>query len=73
MKTYKQALEARATKYAREAAADRKAAAKVAAFSPTDPRIGVLSRKGKPVYYAFINGIYVETTDLSALMAELAS
>lgn len=72
MKTFKQVREARAAKYAKEAEADRKAAAKVAAWSPVDPRIGVLSRKGKPVYYAFINSIYVETKDLSALVAELA-
>lgn len=72
MKTFKQALEARAAKYAAEARAAAKAEAKAAAWSPTDPRIGVLCRKGKPVFYAFIRGIYVETTDAQALAAELA-
>lgn len=29
-------------------------------WMPTDPRIGVLCRRGKPVYYAYIAGIYCE-------------
>lgn len=71
MKTFKEAREARAVKYAAEAAADRAAAAKAAELSPTDPRVGVLCRNGKPVYYAFIAGQYVEAKRLATIVAKL--
>lgn len=41
--------------------------------NPTDARIGVLCRKGKPVYYAVIGGIYRESMDLAAIESDLAS
>lgn len=71
MKTYKQVREARAAKYGAEAEADRnaaaKAAAEAAAWSPVDATIGVLCRKGKPVYYTFVRGVYLESKDLAGL------
>jgi len=39
---------------------------------PLDPRIGVLCRRGKPVYYAIINGMHCESTLLAAIEDELA-
>jgi hypothetical protein len=41
--------------------------------NPIDARIGVLCRKGKPVYYAVIDGIYRESMDLAAIESDLAS
>lgn len=38
----------------------------------TDSRIGVLCRKGKEVFYAYVNGIYTEGTP-AALVAELGA
>jgi hypothetical protein len=40
---------------------------------PIDARIGVLCRKGKPVYYAVIDGIYRESMDIAAIESDLAS
>ena len=37
------------------------------------PAVGTLIRKGKAIYYAFINGVYVETTDATAINAELGA
>jgi hypothetical protein len=33
--------------------------------------IGILCRNGKPVFYAFINGVYTESRDLVALDLEV--
>lgn len=37
------------------------------------PAAGKLIRKGKAIYYAFINGVYVETTDAAAINAQLGA
>lgn len=36
-----------------------------------DPRIGILMREGKHVYYAFVDGQYVENANAAIVMAAL--
>ena len=37
-----------------------------------DARIGQLCRNGKPVFYAYVNGQYVEHQDVRKIAAKLA-
>lgn len=63
----------RAAKQAADAAMFARWDAERAAWMPGDPRIGVLCRGGKPIYYAHIAGIYCESTQLSAIESTLAA
>lgn len=59
--------------WARSDAAQAQAALERASWAPTDPRIGVLCRGGAPVYYAYVAGIYCESTQLKAIETALAT
>jgi hypothetical protein len=45
--------------------------ARIDALLASNPQIGKLVRKGKPVYYAAVRGLHVETTDVDALVSTL--
>lgn len=59
--------------WARSDAAQAKAALAAGTWMPQDPRIGVLCRGGAPVYYAYVAGIYCESTQLHAITSTLAA
>lgn len=38
---------------------------------PSDPRVGILMKKGRPMYYAYVGRRYVEDRDLAKVEAAL--
>lgn len=62
--------DARAERMAHDARMERRDA-RVQARKPSNPAVGVLCRRGRPVYYAFIAGTYTESRDLAAIEAKL--
>jgi hypothetical protein len=65
--------EARDARYLAKARLDAKheKAAPPAPLKPKDPRIGILMRKGKPVYYAYLGKRYIENPCLDLVEREL--
>lgn len=62
-----------ASMLARSDVAQAQAALAAGTWMPKDPRIGVLCRGSKPVYYAYVAGIYCESTQLHAITSTLAA